>query len=86
MIRRRLLGLVILSLLFSACSGGQITRTQADVRIWLHDSDLFTGGEDAIVVGTIVDDRSIECMFLRLGDDLLPLSGRRGRASRPKSR
>lgn len=58
---------------FTGCSDGQIERTSDGVRIWLHEPGLASGGEDAIVAGSVVYDSASNCMFLEVGGARWPV-------------
>ncbi len=67
---RRLVGLVLATALLAAgCSEGQITKTEGDVRIWLHESGFATSADAADLQGTMVYDRDARCMFLVRGEN-----------------
>jgi hypothetical protein len=62
---RRLLALALSTVLLAAgCSEGQITKTEGDVRIWLHESGFATSADAADLQGTMVYERDSRCMFL----------------------
>lgn len=69
---RRSLVLALL-LLLAGCSDGEITKTEGDVRIWLHESGFVTGGLDGEVFGTMTYDRTSQCMYLEHGGRLSPV-------------
>lgn len=83
---RRFLVLVLLVGLLAGCSDGEITKTEGDVRIWLHESGIVTSGLDGEVFGTMTYDRTNRCMYLELDDRRYPViwpSGARIEAEDP---
>jgi hypothetical protein len=64
--------LVVATVLLTAgCSDGQITKTEGDVRIWLHESGFATSADAADLQGTMVYDPDSRCMYLIHLDDSL---------------
>ena len=70
---RLLAAALAMVLLAAGCSEGQITKTEGDVRIWLHESGFVTGGLDGEVFGTMTYDRTNRCMYLELNERLYPV-------------
>jgi hypothetical protein len=64
---------IAVALVVGSCSRGQIERTVGDVRIWQHASSLLAGGEDAIVSGAMVYDRTARCMYLEIAGIRYPV-------------
>jgi hypothetical protein len=71
---RHLLALALVTVLLAAgCSEGQITKTEGDVRIWLHESGFASGGEDAEIIGTMAYDLPTRCMYLEVDGRFYPV-------------